>query len=346
MLKRRLYLLVLLTLLTAALLSLAHDDTHRRPAMVREATGPAVREIAVARNALLGAHRAARDGISSPAVDVVGAGEEYRTQIAVATRSLSRTADRQVAGSSGERALATVNALLTSYDYAVDTAVRHATPEPGREGEAECGQGERRRPRCALAEAWFGSAEATLKRDGTGILSRLGDLQDDQLDELRRQTAFTDLRWAMWCVAGTALLLLTAALALTQWQLGRRFPQRLNPWLLLASALVLASAAPLTMTWQTQQDLEDARTRLEALVDRQPDVHVELSAPPDAATDGKVKAWQADTERSARVVRGEMDAASGRRWLWLVAILPGGAVAALAVPAGLHRHRALYRPRS
>ncbi|MFP8907180.1 hypothetical protein [Streptomyces atacamensis] len=313
--------LVVLALLAAAVLFAAYDDTHRRPAAVRDRTAPAVLEVAAARGALVDAHLAARDHLASELVDGTSTDETYRTYMAAATQSLSQIADRQVAGEEGKRELSTVIALLMVYQEAVARAIEHAEDE-------------------ALSEAWSASADTIINRGGTGILSRLDGLQRDQLRRLREQTEFTDARRELWRAAVAAPLVPLLALAVAQWQLQRRFPQRLNPFLLLACAVLLASWLPVRWAQDTQNGLDEARRELVAV------------AGPQQGTKARGEAPRGEPEETRAAVTGArtgveevLDATSGseRR---AVLIPLGGAAVALLSWAGLQRHLSQYRFRS
>ncbi|MFD1830757.1 hypothetical protein ACFSJS_13885 [Streptomyces desertarenae] len=318
LLRLQLGVLLALTAVASVALSVAYDDTHRRPGAVRDRTAPAILKVAAARSALMSAHLAARDHMDSGLTDEAGTDETYRTQIAAAAQSLSQISDQQVAGEAGERTLSTVISLLDVYREAIVQAVRHAE-------------------RGALGRAWFHSADTILNRGETGVLSRLDELQDDQLRELSGQTVFTGSRRAAWQVAVAALIALAVALVAVQWQLGGRFPQRLNPCLLAACPILLASVWPVTWAQGTQRLLEEARGELAGVVERQSGVRAGRGLPegePDAA--GAVIAG------APEAVTRAMDATADRGTGVAVIVAGGLAVAALSL-AGLQRHLSQYR---
>lgn len=326
----QLYGLLLLTTLATALLYLAYDETQRRPAQVRDRAAPAIMDVAVARNALLRAHLTVERALESPVEKTVGTGEEYRTQIAAATRSLSRTADRQVAGENGEDSLETVNALLAAYTDAVDSAVA-----ADREG---------------LAPAYFGAAWMILERSGTGILPRLDQLQRLQSERLAERTSFDGPRRIVWGAAAAALLLLAAALAVVQWQLSRRFPQRLNIWLLAACAVVLACVVPVRAAVHSQRELDSARENLAAVLAIEEKAHGSVRAdkehthttPEYLASIDLLTGWQQVALRSSDAVGRRMDGADARRD-GRAAIPVGGVAAGALILTGLLRHSVQYR---
>ncbi|GAA2415882.1 hypothetical protein GCM10010420_52500 [Streptomyces glaucosporus] len=310
--------LIALTGLATALLAAAYDDTHRRPDAVRDRTAPAVLEVAAARSALMSAHVAARGHLASGLTDEAGTDETYRTQIAAAVQSVSQIGDRQVAGEDGRRALSTVNALLVVYQETIVLSVRHAE-------------------RGALGRAWFHSADTILNRKQTGILARLDELQRDQLDELSEQTKFTGARRAGWESAVAALVLLAVALAAVQVVLYRRFPERLNPWLLAACLILLASVKPVTWAQGTQRLMEDARRELVEVVNRQSGVWA------DEGFQGKeLDRMRNVTAGALKEVTQDMDATADRGTGVAAIVVGGVAVAALSL-AGLQRHLRQYR---
>ncbi|HZG06939.1 MAG TPA: hypothetical protein VE546_25805 [Streptomyces sp.] len=313
--------LVALAALASAALFGAYHDTHRRPGDVRDRTAPAVLEVAAARSALMSAHLAARTHLSSSLTDETSTDETYRTQIGAATQSLSQIADRQVAGEAGKHTLSTVNALLVVYQEAIALAVRHAE-------------------RSDLREAWFHSADTILNRGESGILSRLDELQDDQLDRLVEQTAFTGPRWTAWRLAAAALLVLAVALVVVQWQLNRRFPQRLNPCLLAACLILLAAVLPVGWAQETQRRLDAARAELTSAAERHRGVRA------DSVLEKKgLERMRVNTAETLDKVTRELDRTAARQDG--IAVIPaGGAAVAVLSWIGLQRHLGQYRFRS
>ncbi|MGY1453626.1 hypothetical protein [Streptomyces sp. SS8] len=310
--------LVVLALLAAAVLFAAYDDTHRRPAAVRDRTAPAVLEVAAARGALVNAHLAARDHLASELVDGTGTDETYRTYMAAATQSLSRIADRQVAQEEGKRELSTVIALLVVYQEAVGRAIEHSEDE-------------------ALSRAWRASADTIINRGETGILARLDGLQRDQLRRLGEQTELTDARRELWWWVEKAPLVPLLALAVVQWQLQWRFPQRLNPFLLLACAVLLASWLPVRWAADTQKGLDEARRELVAVAEPQQGAKARGELPRGEPEETRAAITGARTR-----VEEVLDETSGSGRL--AGLIPaGGAAVALLSWAGLQRHLSQYR---
>jgi hypothetical protein len=317
LLRRRLAGLVALTVLASGLLYAAYADLHRRPAEVRDRIAPAVLEVAAARTALMTAHNAAESTLDSGLSEVVGPGEEYQTQIAAASQSLSHIAEDQVAGEKGELRPDTVDALLDAYSQDIGRAVEHNETE-------------------VLRETWFLSADAVLNRDASGLLDRLDGLQDSQADTLREETSFTGTRWVVWALAGAALLGLGLLLVLTQWQLSRRFPQRLNPYLLVATALLLASAVAVPLARDTQERLDDARGELDSLISAQRGTVAD-----ENLADSWLETIGRRTTSVAEGVQTGMDETESRAGLVNVIPATGLTVGALSW-LGIWRHLARY----
>ncbi|MDT0341539.1 hypothetical protein [Streptomyces litchfieldiae] len=317
LLRAQLTALLVLTALTATLLFDAYGDLHRRPAEVRDRIAPAVLEVAAARTALMTAHLAARETLEEGLSDVVGPGEEYRTQIASATQSLSQIADRQVGSEDAELGPATISALLVAYSEAVERAGSFAGTR-------------------VLREAWFRSADAILNRDNTGILHRLDALQQLQLAELTEETSFTGAHERLWWWAAAALLSLVALLAVVQGQLNRRFPQRLNPYLLGAALILLASWFAVPAARHTQDRLDAAHAELAGVIG---DLH-------GTTTDDELEldVLRTRTSEVAERVTDDMNE-TGTRAGAITAIPVGGGAVALLCWLGIGRHAVRYRHR-
>ncbi|SFD26543.1 hypothetical protein [Streptomyces aidingensis] len=329
--------LMLLTAVATALLHDSYREVHSRPPEIRDRIAPAMLDVAGTRAALMNAHLGVRLSLDSEEGDVAGSGEEYWAQIAAATQNLSRVADLQLAGEEGEQQLSTVNAQLLAYIQAITQAVAHKGP---------------------LGRAHYLSAHTLLYREGSGILHRLATLQEQQQEELEARTTFSGFAgpqrdpWRSPPVA--ALVALAGCLLAVQWQLSRRFPQRLNPGLLVASALVAASWYALPTAEQTRDDLAGARALLLDVVSEQQKPVEDL----DAA--GRAAAPMSDEQRTElfdrldrvqkkmTTTREEVETTmhdTDTRSRAVAAIPAGGGVAAVLILAGLQRHLVQYRIR-
>ncbi|MCE7010219.1 hypothetical protein LWC34_46565 [Kibdelosporangium philippinense] len=229
---------------------------------VRTRTAPGLLDVASAREALVTADQAAVDSFRSGTAQQVGPGSEYQNALAVANQDLARAAQNGVAGGAGVQFLA---GLLTVYS--------------GWMGEADAysrGSGD---SLAGLVNLWY--ASRLLHNDDEGILKYLDELAASQSATMDQQltTGWLDpLTALIWLVPA---LLLLAALIRAQVFLARRFRRRLSPWLVGATALLIAlmlSSAP----WA--QPGGDTRAAAEALKNLVPDPQKpEVLAPGEAA---------------------------------------------------------------
>ncbi|ONK11322.1 hypothetical protein [Streptomyces sp. MP131-18] len=309
---RRLAALLVLTATATALLFAAYADQQRRPGAVRDRIAPAILEVTAARTALMTGHLAADRELSRGISGVVGSGEEYRAQLAAATQSLAQSADPAGLVGAGELR-DTVNALLMAYDRAMGLAVAHEDNEPVR-------------------GAWFLSADALLNREDSGILARLQELQDRQLARLAQETELSTGRRAVWLLAAAAALALAALLAVTLRQLARRFPARLDPFLLAACLIVLAAWLPLLPARAAHDRLDAAADGLTGLVAMQR----------DATTDDRDSAewtdWLAAVQTRTTAASDGVESGTDRpapAAATLPAIAAGGAAVAALCTGGL-----------
>lgn len=333
LLLRHLWVLLSLTLLTTLLMYQCYDEVHRDAGAVRQRTAPAVLKAVSASTALTGAHLAALDSLNSPVFDVVGTNEEYRTQVSAAVQNISQIADRRITPADGGRELSTVAALVSAYTQAIDQAVRYAENP-------------------ALRAAWLSSAETLLSRPETGLLDQLAQLQRAQGDELDERSVLDGERRARWLLTGVALAALLVALSVVQWQLSRRFPPRLNPWLLAAGAVLLGAAGLLGQGMATQNRLDVVREELLTPLVTEARCTGTLVTPTGSAP--RVDCPRATPslaglrDRTAQYgARVNQELAATTAWARAGFVLPvSGGSALLLVGVGLQRHIRQYRFRS
>lgn len=189
---------------------------------VRNQTAPAVLDVASARAALMQAHSAAVGSFVHQGAQLVGPGEQYTTDLAVAQQDLARAAGDNAGGPTGSAELQLIAGLLATYSDWMGQAGAHY---PGT---------------LSTTDLWY--ASRSLYGDGQ-MLQHLNALADSQRQELDRQLSegwlnpWTVLAWALPAIA------LLALLTHTQRFLWRRFGRRFNPWLLGATALLLMLVA-------------------------------------------------------------------------------------------------------
>jgi hypothetical protein len=239
----RLTALLALTVTAAGALLMAYAGVHRSSAPLRIDSASAMLDVTAAQTALVLANSAAQDSLRTGRGELVGTGTAYRTQIMVANNSLARTAQSNVAGESGRRALQTVVGLITAYTGWIEQASRSQADS-------------------RLRTAYLHYADRMLTRSDSGILARLDALQAEQRRTVDRQTAFD---WPLrlgWVATGVLFLTLAGLLIETQRFVRRHFRRRVNPWLLSATLVVLA-VVPLTVfTAQSQSDMNRTREHL------------------------------------------------------------------------------------
>jgi hypothetical protein len=226
-LARRTTALLTLTAFTVATLLAAYAGVHGSADPLRTQTAPAILEVAAAKTALREAHSAARTTLDSDsASDLVGTGEDYRSQLAAANQSLARAAEADVAGEPGLRQLQTIAGLIVAYTGWIE-------------------QAERSGDNLAQREAYLHYAWSVLD-EIVGLLDR--EVQDPQSEELARQATPWWLVGSAWVVA-VALCAGFAALSPgRRASLRERLRRRSTPQL-VAAALALA---PLTV-WLVAQ---------------------------------------------------------------------------------------------
>lgn len=186
-------------------------------------TAPAVLEVLAARAAVLRADAAAMASFQTGQVQLVGPGEDYQTQLALANQSLTQAAEHNTAGDPAIQQLQLVEGLLSAYSGLIERADAYFEQNA-------------RNP-LGITYLWDGSI--LLNAPETGIVAELGSLAALEQDALTHQlssgwlSALTPLLWIAPIAALFALLLVT------QQYLRRRFHRTVNPALLAATMLLL-----------------------------------------------------------------------------------------------------------
>jgi hypothetical protein len=262
-LRRLLASLLILTFLVFITTLLTFTRVHRTAETVRTRTAPAIVELAAARLALVRADAAAVDSFQPPRVQLIGPDDEFQNQMAIADRRLTQVAEHNVAGEPSRLEL--VEGLLVRYQGQVWQADAHF-----RQSDADA---------LSVLDLWDASrllhGKVATQKDGalaqqSGIFSELDQLAEDQRKALNGQLAASALTPAAILAVLVPLLGLLGLLLATQLIFRRRFRRQVNPWLLLATALLLAMAAISASSAAAQHRLEDSRGILHQLVaDRQ-----------------------------------------------------------------------------
>ncbi|RLU94570.1 hypothetical protein CTZ27_17775 [Streptomyces griseocarneus] len=235
LLVRLLAALLVTTALACGALLTAYDGVSRGAPAVDGRTAPAVVAVAVAEHALGASYDDAAASIGGPTGPTEGAGEKYRAELTTANQALVKATAYGVATTEAPT-LGTASAMVSSYGYLVQQAVRSARNEP-------------------LRTAYLVNARSI--KDN--IVERLGDVQKEQLRVRDRQVSFGRQLTLAW--AG-ALALCAALLVLLGWSqrlLRRRFRRRFNPGLAAGTILLAAGVPTVTVfAFQMQRRLDKA----------------------------------------------------------------------------------------
>ncbi|QUQ64856.1 hypothetical protein [Kutzneria sp. CA-103260] len=189
---------------------------------VRNQTAPAVLDVASARAALMQAHSAAVSSFVHRGAQLVGPGEQYTTDLAVAQQDLARAAGDNAAGPTGSAELQLIAGLLATYSDWMSQAGAHY---PGT---------------LSSTDLWY--AARSLYGDDQTLehLNTLASSQRQELDQQLTEGWLNPLTVLAWALPSLALL---GLLVRTQQYLWRTFGRRFNPALLGATVLLLALIA-------------------------------------------------------------------------------------------------------
>jgi hypothetical protein len=188
---------------------------------VRDQTAPAVLDVAAARSALMQAHSAAVGSFVHSGATLVGPGEEYTADLALAEQDLARAAGDNAGGSTGSGELQLIAGLLTTYSGWMSQAGTHF-----RDGTSTL----------YGTDLWYAARSLYGSEQTLAHIKHLADLQRTELDQQLSGgwlNPWTVLAWAVpWA-------LLCFLLWFTQHYLWRKFGRRFNLALLGASALLV-----------------------------------------------------------------------------------------------------------
>jgi hypothetical protein len=264
-LRRLLAGLLAVTATVFATTLLMFTRVHRTAETVRTRTAPSIVDLAAARLALVQADAAVINSFQTPEGQLTGPGEEFQNQMAIAGQNLTEAAEDNVAGEPGSRRLQLVEELLVTYHGLVGQAVAHFWQPDGKAlGVTDLFSASR-----LLHGPVVTQPDRTLAQRG-GILGELDQLTRDQQRALDHQLAASSMTPVAVLTVLVPLLGLLGLLLTAQLTFRRRFRRRINPWLLLATWLLLAIAAISVHSAAAQHHLEDSRATLHQLVaDRQ-----------------------------------------------------------------------------
>lgn len=243
--------LLMLSVVVFAAGLVAFGRVHDTAEVVRARTVPAIGEIAAARSALLRADNAAIVSFTTGGAQLSGPGDEFQNQLAVASQSLTRVAEHNMAGAAGSSILQLVEGLVVSYTGMIGQADAHFR-QPGGEG-------------LGAVDLW----NASRLLHGGALVTQLDALSRVQRDALDRQLAGTAMTFIVAVAVFLPAAALLALLVIANLVLFRRFRRRVNLWLVLAAGALIALAVISGGLVGTHRDLESTRGMLYQLVDDQ-----------------------------------------------------------------------------
>lgn len=186
-------------------------------------TAPSVLEVMAARWALVQADNAAMTSFQTGQGQLIGPGETYQDQMAIASQNLAQVAEHNSAGAIGSADLQLVEGLVVSYGQLIGNAHTYF-----REDSAS-----------PLGVAELSYAAGLMHGPDSGIVAKLDQLElaqrralDDQLSQGWMNSAVT-LVWLL------PIVLLLCLLGYTQYFTRKRFSRTLNPALAVATLLAL-----------------------------------------------------------------------------------------------------------
>lgn len=210
---------------------------------VQTGTVPAMGEIAAAKSALLRADRAAIVSFTTGGAQLAGPGDEFQNQIAVASQSLTRVAEHNMAGDLGSGVLQLVEGLMVSYVSMIGQADAHFRQPDGET--------------LGAVDLW--NASRLLHKPDGALVNQLDTLlaaHQRVLDGQLADTATTPGAVVVVLLPAVALLVL---LVITNLVFFRRFRRRMNLWLALAVAALVSLTVITGQVAGTDQELDITR---------------------------------------------------------------------------------------
>lgn len=306
---------------------------------VGQRTVPAIVDVSAARIALVEADRLAFRSFSTPlASRLIGPGMDYQNRIAVASQSLAKLAQDNVAEGADQQ-LQLVEGLLVTYTGLIEQADADSQvvdPAPAQISSA----------RVALWNAWV-----LLHKSLFAALDKLERMEGDAFARELSSGWIAPQMIPLWAAPLAALL---ALLLVAQGFVSRRFRRTLNPPLVVATAAWLVASWLMIGVVGANQHLGAARVALSGAVSNWEDAvsnadFADLTTLPEpcgqasAGCGGDVAA--VPVPRSPATTQRQIaDAGLGPRGVWapLISAIVG-ALAALGLWLRIDQYR--YRPR-
>jgi hypothetical protein len=222
---------------------------HDAARAVNDRTAVAITQLAIARAALVKADAAAISSLESGAAQLVGPGEEFQNQIAIASQSLTRMAETTMGDEERSSSLQFVEALLVTYAGLVGEATAHSGEEVA-----------------SVAALWHASRLLHTEDQDSGILVKLDELIASHQESLHdeQSAGTTTSLGAAVLFAPDAALLVMLIVAQALWR--RRFRRRINLWLIAATATLVALTAVSCLVFVPGSRLDSAVGELRTLV--------------------------------------------------------------------------------
>lgn len=239
----------LLVLTALVLLSswYAFDNVHDTIDTVRDRTAPALMEAAVARSALAEADSLAIRSFSSGEAQLIGPGDRYQNQIAVASQSIAQVAEDNTLGEAGGKQLRVVAGLVVAYTGWIEQADAHY-----RQGGTTAS--------LAAVDLWY--ASRLLHEPGSGVLAQFDQLVEEQERELGRQLSASSTTFWRGVLIVVPIIALFVLLLVAQRFLRRRFRRQWNPPLVFATVVLAACGAITVSSVLAQRNVEAAADEL------------------------------------------------------------------------------------
>lgn len=213
-------------------------------------SAPAVLEVMAARAALVRADSAAMTSFRTGQAKLVGPGEQYQNQIAIASQNLARVAEHNAAGEPASRTLQLVEGLVVAYGReigAADASFRADGPTP-----------------LTVAALWY--ASGLMHGRDSGIVTQLDALAVAQRDALEEELSEGWMNPALSLLWIVPILVLLGLLVVAQVFGARRFRRTLNPALVAATLLVLLVAGATSSVFFSQGRADVAGATLDKVV--------------------------------------------------------------------------------